>query len=84
MTTKPTAKQDSREKVASKLNGLPYVDKRNGLHIDLDKIADYCIKYRNDGIKQAMERIKNNWTLKAFEKIESLRIIETCDQILKG
>jgi hypothetical protein len=91
MTTKPTAKQDSREEVARELDKVvnwaqEYTADAAVRDADLLHIADYCIKFRNDGIKQAVERIEHWIEVEkqiAIDKYELNRVVDYCNSILK-
>jgi hypothetical protein len=83
--TNPTAKQDSREEVARELDKVvnwaqEYTADAAVRDADLLHIADYCIKYRNDGIKQAVERIRD---YNVSIQLEFPKFVNYCNLILK-
>jgi len=54
MTTNPTAKQDSREEVAREIEQI-VITRDSPLNTNMwITVADYCIKYRNDGINEVL------------------------------
>jgi hypothetical protein len=88
--TDSEAKQE-REEVARELDKVvnwaqEYTADAAVRDADLLHIADYCIKFRNDGIKQAVERIEHWVEVEkqiAIDKYELNRVVDYCNSILK-